>query len=89
MENTAVIEVDDEFVGNVIGEALENALLCPRCTQLVEERSAAGKPTERKKICPICQSVIMRLLEGEVEGRLREALRAQGLPERILIGHSN
>jgi hypothetical protein len=91
MENMAVnVAVYARDVAHVIGVVLENALLCPRCTQLFEERSAAWKPIAQKEFCAACHSVISQLLEEEVEGRLREALRAKGLPpEAIPRGHSN
>lgn len=91
MENMTVnVAVCARDVAHVIGEDLENALLCPRCTQLFEERRAAWEPIAQKEICAACHSVIIRLLEGEVESRLREKLRAKGLPPgAIMIGHSN
>jgi predicted metal-dependent hydrolase len=90
MEVNVNAAVDAEFIGQVIGEALAHALLCSRCTALLEERSAAKQSTEQKQICPDCQSVINQLIARELERRVRELLQARGLPPNaIQVGHTH
>ena len=83
----AEFTVDAGLVALIVAEAVDLALLCPRCTQLIEQRTAAGQPIHQHEICPDCQSVINQLLQAEAERRLREALKAKGLPpDSIQVG---
>jgi hypothetical protein len=86
-EIRVAIAPDPEFMGHLIEKALQEALLCARCTQLIDERTTARQPIAQEEICATCQSVINQFISAEVERRVHEEMKVRGVPlDAIQIG---
>ena len=66
-----------EDVDNAVELAIESVLLCDNCM----ENIATLLATSQSDFCPSCQDAVRSQLVAMLEGRMKELLDEEGLPE--------